>query len=333
MEHNPSLVSSEIGNLWSCYVADSLNICMMKHFLANVDDQEIKELLEHAKSLSESHLETLTSIFEKEKMPIPHGYSYADVVEDAPRLYSDGFYLRYLQKMGRVGSHAHSMALGTSYREDVLNFFLSALNQSSQLYKRAISLLKMKGELVRSPYIPYPEKVEYIHDEHFFSGYLTLHKRPLLAVEINHLSNNIEANTIGRALIEGFAQVAEDKEVREYFQEGCRISTKLIETLEKIIRKDKTNTPFASGGIVTRSSISPFSDKLMMGAVAMLSMVSIANLGQAIAASMRTDLIGEYSSLITQIGKYASVGAKIGVENGWVEKPPQTPDRQEIQES
>jgi hypothetical protein len=191
--------------------------------------------------------------------------------------------------------------------------------------------MKVKGVLVRSPYIPYPEKVEYIQDEHFFSGYLTLHKRPLLAVEINHLSNNIEANTIGRTLIEGFAQVAGKKEVREYFQEGYKVSTKNIETFEKIIRKDHTNTPFTSGGIVTRSTISPFSDKLMMGFVATLNMVSINIFWQGIAASMRTDLIGEYTSLIAQIGKYANVGAKIAVGNGWVEKPPQTPDRQKIQ--
>ncbi|MGG1397726.1 DUF3231 family protein [Bacillus salipaludis] len=62
MEHNPKLVSSEIANLWASYMADSLNVCMMKYFIATVEDEETKNILQHSKQLSEGHLVTITSI-------------------------------------------------------------------------------------------------------------------------------------------------------------------------------------------------------------------------------------------------------------------------------
>lgn len=48
MEHNAQLASSEIGNLWVSFVNDSLVRCVLKYFLAKVEDEEIKVVLEQA---------------------------------------------------------------------------------------------------------------------------------------------------------------------------------------------------------------------------------------------------------------------------------------------
>lgn len=332
MEHHPDLVSSEISNLWTSYMSDQLNLCLMTSFMDSSTDSKVKKILQQSKAFSEKNIKKITELFNKEKIAIPQGYSQADVNEKAPKLYSDIFYLRFLERMGRVGASINGMALGTSYREDVIDFYILNLNESSKLYKNVLNLMKAQGVLVRSPYIPYPEKVEFIQDEHFFHGVFTLHKRSLLAVELNHLANNIEANIVGRTLIEGFAQVAERKEVRDFFQQGIKLSNTIINQLENVIKKNETNSPFTSSGTVTNSTIAPFSDKLMMAFVAGLNMISLENLGKGIAASMRNDLIMIYTELIGQVGKYASVGAKLAVNNGWVEKPPQTIDKRDLQD-
>lgn len=332
MEHHPDLVSSEISNLWSSYMSDQINVCFTTYFINCVSDHDVKNVLEQSKSFSEKNLEKLIRLFEKEKIVIPQGFNHADVNEEAPKLYSDIFYMRFLEKMGRVGASINGLAMGTSYRTDIIDFYILNLNESSKLYKNVLELMKRKGVLVRSPYIPYPERVEYIQDEHFFTGYLTLHKRPLLAVELNHLSNNIESNIVGRTLIEGFAQVAEGGGVRDYFQQGIQLSSDIINKLEQPIKENETNSPFTSSGTVTNSTIAPFSDKLMMAFVSTLNLISLENLGKGIAASMRHDLNAIYLRLSEKVGKYASKGAKLAIRKGWIEKPPQTLDKRKIQD-
>lgn len=331
MIHNPDLTASELGSIWSSYMADSMNICIMKHFLANVEDQEIKEILQYSKDLSEGHIKTLTKIFEKENLPIPQGYSNVDVVETAPRLFSDIFYIRYLQFMGRTGTNLNGMALGTSYRDDVRSFYLATVRESGDLYDRIIKLQEEKGILVRTPYVSYHKKVEFVEDDHFLAGYLTLNKRPLLAVEINHLSNNIELNVIGRILADGLAQVTKTKEVIQLLQEGYELATEIIKTLEMALEYNHTDTPFSSDSAITDSTTAPFSDKLIMGLASLMTTVSIGNIGQAIGASVRSDLIGEYSQLVPRVLKFGNDTAKISIKNGWLEKPPQTIDRKELQ--
>lgn len=62
VEHNPKLTSSELANLWSSYISDSLNISIMEVFLSTVEDNEIQEILQHSKKLSEGHLNSISTI-------------------------------------------------------------------------------------------------------------------------------------------------------------------------------------------------------------------------------------------------------------------------------
>jgi hypothetical protein len=75
MDHNPKLTSSELANLWSTYMADSVNICVMSYFLSAVDDKDIEAILQHSKQLSEGHLNSITTIFNQENIPIPEAFT------------------------------------------------------------------------------------------------------------------------------------------------------------------------------------------------------------------------------------------------------------------
>lgn len=50
----------------------------------------------------------------------------------------------------------------------------------------------------------------------------------------------------------------------------------------------------------------------------------------AIGASQRRDIGEKYASFIPEISTYAVDGAKIMINNGWLEKPPQSPDRENL---
>lgn len=332
MEHNPGLTASELAAVWSSYMSDSLNICVMKHFLDTVEDQEVKDIIQFSKELSEGHIQSLKAIFQKEKIPVPQGYTDSDVNEQAPKLFSDTFYLRFLQMMGRNGCQINGMVLGTTYREDIRGFFMAAMTESGELYNKVIELMKAKGILIRSPYIPYPEEVEFVEDKSFFVGHMTFNKRPLLAVEINHLANNIELNYVGRAFIDGLAQVTNSKEIRKHLQEGYTLSTEIIETLEKSIKEEHVNTPGSPDSNTTNSTLSPFSDKLIIGINSSLTVISISSLGLGLGGSLRSDLVAEYAQLSARVGKYGLDTNTIAIKNKWLEKPPQVIDRKKLQD-
>ncbi|MGD6879644.1 DUF3231 family protein [Bacillus infantis] len=331
MVHNPDLTSSELAAVWSSYMGDSLNICVMKHFAATVVDPEVKEIVEFSKDLSEGHLNTLKMIFQKENLLTPQGYTDADVNDKTPKLYSDIFYLRFIQMMARYGCFLNGNVLGTTYREDIRAYYTAATEESSELYNRVVKLMESKGILIRSPYIAYPKKIEFVDDTSFFTGHLTLNKRPLLAIEITHLANNIEMNYVGRTMVDGLAQITKSKEVRKHMQAGYDLATEIINTLEKTLKDEHLSTPTSPDSTMTNSTESPFTEKLLIGLNSTLSVISIGSLGLGLGASMRSDLVAEYAQLITRVGKFGVVTGTIAVHNKWMEKPPQTVDRKKLQ--
>ncbi|MGM0853449.1 MAG: DUF3231 family protein [Bacillota bacterium] len=54
--HDPiKLTSSEVAKLWGSYLNDSLGNCTISHFLKDVEDPDIREVLEYASDISTRH--------------------------------------------------------------------------------------------------------------------------------------------------------------------------------------------------------------------------------------------------------------------------------------
>lgn len=123
--------------------------------------------------------------------------------------------------------NAYTMALGLSARVDICEFFTECVASSAELMNKARSILLSKGLFIRPAYIPYPEKIEYIHHEKFIMG-LFKEDRSLLSIELSHLHLNMHTNELGSSLLRGFSQVASSKDVREYMFRGKEIAKKHI---------------------------------------------------------------------------------------------------------
>lgn len=105
------LVISEMAGIWNSYVNDTLARCVFKYFLSNIEDNETKNLLNQALNLSEQHINKLKDFFNMEGIPVPVGFSDSDVDINAPRLFTDSFYLLYLSHMSGFGMEAYSLIL------------------------------------------------------------------------------------------------------------------------------------------------------------------------------------------------------------------------------
>ncbi|KHF38493.1 hypothetical protein LQ50_21070 [Halalkalibacter okhensis] len=322
-EHPTRLTSSEIATLWSSVQNNSMAVCVFKYFIENVDDEEIKSVIEYALHTSKDNLSLSEKLLKEDKQPIPVGFKDEDVNPNAPRLYSDTYYLYYIKNMAKVGISVYGVALATSAKSSVRDFLSKAVQSSINLYNKTSNVLLSKGLFVRPPYISTTNEIDFIDQKNYKGGLLNIKRRPVNVIEITHVYANVETNLVGQVLLTGFTQVAIRKEVRKYCNKGKDIATKHVKLFSNILTDDEIPVPMPSDLTVLNSQIAPFSDKLIMFHTALLIQSSTSNYATAAAASLRTDIVTTYVRLTTEVTGYANDGVNIMIDKSWLEEPPQ----------
>jgi hypothetical protein len=328
-EHNIRLTSAEIGSLWLQYMADSMAVCTMKYFLHQTQDTQIRPVLEYAISLAQSHLVAIDAIFKREDFPTPTGFTDKDVSVDAPRLFCDPYHLTYVKNSAKSGLIAYGLALSLAARQDVRAFVMECIKTTADLDELATQVLLSKGLYVRPPYITVPDRVEYVKNDNFL-GSLFGQQRPLSALEITHLFLNAQSNSVAKALMLGFSQVAHSRELRQLFVKGADIADKHIEVFGTSLKESGLPAPMSLDSDIMDSTIAPFSDKLMLYHITMMMGMGLGYYAAAIGASARIDLAADYGRLAAEIEKYVFECEKMLANNGWLEEPPLADDRKAL---
>lgn len=323
------LTASEMSVLWTSYLNDTLGVCTISYFLKHVEDPDVRAVLEYALDLSKKHIEVIRQIFSNEKIPIPLGFTEQDVNVNAKRLYSDSFMLYYIQNMGSAGINSYSVALPVSSRMDIREYYTSCLESSAELFNRTSNVMQEKGLFIRAPYIPYPNQAKFVHKQHFLAGWFG-EQRPLTSIEISFLFFNLYRNTLGTALLTGFSQVAQSKEVRQYMIRGAEIAKHHSAVFTKILSQDNILSPMTSEILPETSKEPPFSEKLMMFHTAALTNSGMGYYGASMGGSTRKDLAASYSRLMMEVAEFSLDGANIMIDNGWFEEPPSAPNRKDL---
>ncbi|WP_202081521.1 DUF3231 family protein [Caldalkalibacillus salinus] len=331
VEHN-TLTAAEISAVWQLYMQNTLALQVLKYFSQTTDDTDIKSTIDDNISFHIEQLDQTRMILDQVQHPIPDGFSDKDVNEKAPKLFTDTFALFYLHHMTSISMQEFVKSIPLLAELDVRDMFNEALNHTMDLANRTVNLLLEKGLFVRPPYIPVPEKVAYINKQNFLTGWFG-NRRSLNTFEITSAFTNVQNNVIGRSLLLGFRQVTESEELKGYFHRGVEISAKHIEILSSILNEEHLPPAMTSDTAVTRSKVSPFSDKLMMYHIYSLVAAGIENYGYGIARSSRRDVSAHYSRLLMEIMQYGEDGANIMIDKAWMEQPPQAPDRDQLAQS
>lgn len=68
----------------------------------------------------------------------------------------------------------------------------------------------------------------------------------------------------------------------------------------------------------------------MLYIVSQLSAIGIAAYGAGVATSVRRDIASMYLGFMSKTGTYSEDGIELMIERGWMEQPPQYPDRDEL---
>jgi hypothetical protein len=304
------LTSAEIGKLWATYMGNSMSRLILKYFLQHCDDKEIKLVIENALYLCEEFLQRIKHFFVRGNIPVPHGFTDEDVNLGAPRLFLDEFYLHYLKYSGKAGLSLYAIAIPLMTRLDVREFYTDANNATIRLLNQVNDLLMDKGVILKTPYIPIPEKVEFVKKpENYLSGFFG-NIRNLHALEIAHLFDNTENNATSKALLTGFCQVAKHDAVKKFFQKGKDLTLSHIEACRDVLTKEDLPAPILYDHLVTASTFPPFSDKLMLFHKIDMSSMRMRSYGNSASVNGRHDIGLLYGRLFFDIGMYVNEGQK-----------------------
>ena len=111
------------------------------------------------------------------------------------------------------------------------------------------------------------------------------------------------------------------------------MATKHVEVFGSLLTKDDLPSPVTWDAEVTQSTVSPFSDKLMMFHTTALIGIGMGYYGTALSTCLRKDVAAVYIRLTAEIGKYSLDGAKMMIDHGWIEEPPKAANRDELAKS
>jgi hypothetical protein len=330
MENQQALTSAELAQLWGAYMSASLSHSVLTYFLEKAEDEDIKQIIQEAHSSSQSSMQYIANIFEQEGKPLPVAFTDEDVNPNAPRLYTDNYFLQYINQLGMLGMTESTTAINMAIRKDIYQFFSDLHQTFNQLHKKTLSVLVEKGLLTAPPTIPTLDKADFVKKQNFLTGWLG-ERRPLLSQEIAMLYSNIQRNALGASTLVGFSQVAQSKEVRKYMLRGIDIAKKHVNIFSEFLDGSDVPVPMGADAMVTNSNeTSPFSDKLMMFHTTGMIAQGIGFYGFSISTNTRRDIATAYTRLTAEILLYSEDGANIMIENGWLEEPPRMVDREEL---
>ncbi|WP_085990972.1 DUF3231 family protein [Oceanobacillus senegalensis] len=329
-EKQVKLTSGEITQLFNQYTQDSASVCMLSYFREKAEDTEIKTVIEHSLKLSQAHLKKINTILTEEKHKVPHGLKVEEDVDlTAPRLYADSYALTFVHQMSSIGLTTYGSSLSFAVRSDITAFYKECLSETIELYEMAKDLLLSKGLYIRPPYFPTHDEADFVKKQGFIWDILG-EKRSLIGTEVTNLYANIQRNALGTALLTGFSQVAQSKDVKKFLTRGIEIGKKHIRLFSEKLKEGNLPVPMTWDADITKSTAYTFSDKLLMYYTTTLISLSIGFYGTAIAQSPRMDLGGMYNRLSVEIQKFSEDGANIMIKNKWLEQPPMAPNRTDL---
>ncbi|MGV3467199.1 MAG: DUF3231 family protein, partial [Heyndrickxia sp.] len=209
--------------------------------------------------------------------------------------------------------------------------FLECTVSSKELFERIVNVSKNQPFYISVPTIPSPQMSEFIESTGIISN-LVGDKRPLNSSEISTLFFNAKKTGFVRSLSLAFSQVTKNEDVRKFMLKNVHFADKDAESFNVYLKQENLPIPERWDAEITDSTVSPFSEKLMMFHSAFLVNAALSYYGAAIGSSLRSDIILNYSKVFTHAMTSGTICYDIMVEHGWLEKQPEAIDRKSFRE-
>ncbi|MEW9676105.1 DUF3231 family protein [Lentibacillus sp. L22] len=105
---------------------------------------------------------------------------------------------------------------------------------------------------------------------------------------------------LGDILLPGFIQVVKDEEIKKYLMRGRELAKKQIKFLNDTLIKDDLSENSMINGVVSSSTVAPFSDRFILGVISTANTAAINYMGHALSTASRVDLATQYSKYLIE---------------------------------
>lgn len=329
--NNIPLSSSELGNLWMAYQEKTMLLRFLEYLREHAVEPEVQQIINSTYDASQGFVNEITRIFQEAEAAIPIGFTANDVHPGVPKLFDFLYEPMFLHMLSKIEVNLFALHSTMSYRNDIKQLYRQLTANSQETFDQCSQLLLEKGVLSRPPFISVPKEVNFVKDKDYLTGFKLIgDARSLNAIEISLLHHAIESNLTGMQLMIGFAQVANDKDVKNYFIKGMDLSKDVETSLGEFLRRDYIEPPATHAGKATASTVAPFSDKLMMYLTNLLGAFGLGSNALGGAFSLRSDLPLEMARSAQKILPFLKEGGELMIKHGWMEEPPQVEDRRKL---
>ena len=321
------LTSTEISNIWTAYLKNSMEQKFFEYFLSTTEDDDVAKVIKKFLIQLKKSTNELKKLFDSENLVIPLGFTDEDTCLDASRVFSDIFILYFCYDLTLLSMSTYPSALSDSTRKDARNYFAMSLEFSIRIQDEIVNLMLSKGVYKRPPHVAIENTVDFVEGKSYLSGILG-EPRPFNVAEIANLSRIIHRAQFSKMVFVAFSKIATSNEAKGYFGKGRDEIQKVLDLLQEALEKE--NIPISGSGDYRIFDVerAPFSDKLMLYfIITCLGLFCVTMLCQAMTSCLRSDIIVKLSKVMSDMMPYYRDGLKLAIKEGWLEKPPQTIDR------
>ena len=315
--------ASELANLWKIYMIENLLIPIKIPMLNTCNDQEIKSVIVLALGISKKYVQKIASFYQSIHHPIPKGFPEQDHMNtQAPALFTDNFYLYYLNEMAKLGFRTLPQAIEQTENTEVLKIWYEAFDDYKELYNKSSELLKFRKLFPNPPKVPIPKKIDFIKDKKYL-GHWGGKQRPLNAEEVLRVHGTAFRNEISKTLLIGLSKVTKDPEIKKYLERGIKNANQIIADMHHLLINENLEPPLPLHNEVLDSTVSPYSEKLILVHVAQMGSGAIGIYGSDLASVFRKDIGLKFMKMIGEALLYGEDGMDMLIQRGWMESPPQ----------
>ena len=323
------LTPSETASLWNSYLTNSMAFWVTQYFITKTQDKELHGILEYTEEMSKIEMDKSKAFLEDANHPLPEPFNNTDVDMNAPAICTDNFTIIIKLGLVQASQVVYSMALNTSVRRDIREFYLESQKNASELYMRLKDLLIKKGLHQPLIHIPIPDHVEKVSKKNFMAGWFA-DRRPINAVEISLLEYNFRSTEFHKTFLKIFAQVTPSRKIKDHFARGVEIYQKHQDIFQSILSENDLPKLPTWESELTDTTISPFSERLMVFKMALLTASSSGQYGSSLSSVQRRDLGVHFMRLMGETLKYGEDIIDLMIDHGYLDQLPMAKEKPTI---